>query len=144
MTNAEASIQGLLPVSQVDVKERFYRHFQQECTQLQEQIAALESISLVGGEKQDAIAHILGGITSLSNEVLDSTGFLPAYDQATYSRVSHYPSFDIIIFTHPTRLSKRSKRLYKRPELNLPQKQDSNSRLGKRTARRYQSTMQQN
>jgi hypothetical protein len=90
MASAEATPKAQLPVPspipQVDIKERFYRHFQQECTQLQEQITALEGISLVGGEKQDAVDHVLAGITSLSNEVLDSAGFIPAYDQATYSR----------------------------------------------------------
>jgi len=72
---------------QVDIKERFYRHFQEECTELQEQIAQLEGYSLVGGEKQDAIDHVLSGISRLSNEVSDSSGFVPAYDQRIYSQV---------------------------------------------------------
>ena len=73
---------------QQDPREKFYRHFQQECTEIQEKIGALEGYSIVGGEKQDAIDHVLASITRLSNEVSDSTEFIPAHDQATYSRVS--------------------------------------------------------
>jgi flagellar biosynthesis chaperone FliJ len=73
---------------QTDRKELFYRHFQQECTELQEQIVKLEDYSLVGGEKQDAIDHVLAGISRLANEVQDSSEFIPAYDQRIYSQVS--------------------------------------------------------
>ncbi|KAH7369879.1 tubulin-specific chaperone-like protein c [Rhexocercosporidium sp. MPI-PUGE-AT-0058] len=57
-------------ISQSDINQRFYRHFQAECTELQEQIAQLENYSLVGGEKQDAIDHVSSGITRLSNEAI--------------------------------------------------------------------------
>lgn len=78
-------------ISQSDINQRFYRHFQAECTELQEQIAQLENYSLVGGEKQDAIDHVNSGITRLSNEVSDASGFVPAYDQRVYSQViPHY------------------------------------------------------
>ena len=87
MENPVAPIQqSAMPQS--DLKERFYRYFQQECTELQDQIAQLENHSLIGGEKQDAIDHVLAGISRLSNEVSDSSGFIPAYDQRIYSRVS--------------------------------------------------------
>lgn len=78
-------------ISQSDINQRFYRHFQAECTELQEQIAQLENYSLVGGEKQDAIDHVNSGITRLSDEVSDASGFVPAYDQRVYSQViPHY------------------------------------------------------
>jgi len=72
--------------SQTDVKERFYRYFQQECTQLQDQIGRLGEYSLVGGEKQDAIDHVLSGISRLANDVKDSSEYITAYDQRTYSQ----------------------------------------------------------
>lgn len=74
-------------LTQADIKERFYRHFQQECTELQEQISLLEDYSLVGGEKQDAIDHVLSGISRLSDEVSDSSAMIPAYDQRIYAQV---------------------------------------------------------
>ena len=48
----------------------------------------LESRSLIGGERQDAIDHCLAGISRLSNEVTDASGFIPAYDQRTYGQVT--------------------------------------------------------
>ena len=83
-----APIQQPSVLTHADVKDRFYRHFQQECTEIQDQIALLGDYSLVGGEKQDAIDHVLAGISRLSNEVSDSSGFIPAYDQRIYSQVS--------------------------------------------------------
>jgi hypothetical protein len=78
--------------SGIDIKERFYRYFQQEVTQLQEQIERLGEYSLIGGEKQDAIDHVLSGISRLANDVKDSSEEITAYDQRTYSQVS-LPSF---------------------------------------------------
>lgn len=69
-----------------DVKERFYRHFQGEVTDLQQRISQLGNLSLVGGERQDATDYCLASITRLSNEVADATDYLPAYDQRTYSQ----------------------------------------------------------
>ncbi|KAL3426218.1 tubulin binding cofactor C [Phlyctema vagabunda] len=69
-----------------DVKEKFYRYFQEEATDLQEQMSQLANFSIVGGERQDAVDHCLAGISRLSNEVADATGFIPAYDQRTYSQ----------------------------------------------------------
>jgi hypothetical protein len=51
-------------------------------------MSLLESYALVGGERQDAIDHCLAGISRLSNEVTDATGFIPAYDQRTYAQAS--------------------------------------------------------
>ncbi|CAD6443049.1 9afd7a0d-7f1b-47ac-9709-d2298b6eba43 [Sclerotinia trifoliorum] len=72
--------------SSQDVKERFYRHFQEEVTDLQQRIGQLGNLSLVGGERQDATDYCLASITRLSNEVVDATDYLPAYDQRTYSQ----------------------------------------------------------
>jgi len=73
-------------MQQSDIKERFYRYFQHEVIELQEQMGELESRSLIGGERQDAIDHCLAGISRLSNEVTDASGFIPAYDQRTYGQ----------------------------------------------------------
>jgi len=70
-----------------EIKERFYRHFQHEATELQDQMGQLKNHSLIGGERQDAIDHCLAGITRLSNEVTDASAFIPPYDQRTYGQV---------------------------------------------------------
>lgn len=54
---------------------------------IQDQIAQLSTFAAVGGERQDAVEHILGGISRLSSEVADAADYLPAYDQRTYSDV---------------------------------------------------------
>ncbi|TVY45464.1 Tubulin-folding cofactor C, partial [Lachnellula subtilissima] len=72
--------------SQSDLKDRFYRYFQEACTELQEKMAQLESLSLVGGERKDAVDHLLAEISRLTNEVADLTGSVPAYDQRIYSQ----------------------------------------------------------
>jgi hypothetical protein len=69
-----------------DVKERFYRYFQHEATELQEQMGQLENHPLIGGERQDAIEHCLAGISRLSNEVTDASSYIPPYDQRTYGQ----------------------------------------------------------
>ncbi|RFU24570.1 hypothetical protein B7463_g11767, partial [Scytalidium lignicola] len=71
---------------QTDMKERFYRYFQEEVTDLQDQMSRLENYSAFGGERQDAIDYCLAGIARLSNEVTDASTFIPAYDQRTYAQ----------------------------------------------------------
>ncbi|KXX76764.1 Tubulin-folding cofactor C [Madurella mycetomatis] len=71
----------------MDSKERFYRQFQDSAAALQDQITQLSTFATVGGERQDAIEHILSGISRLSNEVADAADYVPAYDQRTYSDV---------------------------------------------------------
>lgn len=91
----------------MDSKERFYRQFQDSVAgaflvskpfyatlltrihlqALQDQITQLSTFAAVGGERQDAIEHILSGISRLSNEVADAADYVPAYDQRTYSNV---------------------------------------------------------
>ncbi|KAK1705133.1 tubulin binding cofactor C [Colletotrichum lupini] len=81
------AVGGGLPVTKMqDPKERFYHHFQEEVTGLQEQIDNVSSISQVGGERQDAIDHILAGISNLSNEVADASDYVPSYDQRNYAQ----------------------------------------------------------
>jgi hypothetical protein len=80
--------------SKSEVKERFYRFFQEEATELQEQMSQLEDLSLIGGERADAIDHCLAGITRLSDEVADAADFIPAYDQRTYSQVRSSDSLE--------------------------------------------------
>ncbi|KZL80403.1 tubulin binding cofactor c [Colletotrichum incanum] len=78
---------GTFPVTKMqDPKEKFYRHFQDEVTILQEQINGIGSIAQVGGERQDAIDHILAGISNLSNEVADASDYVPSYDQRNYAQ----------------------------------------------------------
>ncbi|TVY84767.1 Tubulin-folding cofactor C, partial [Lachnellula suecica] len=72
--------------SQSDLKDRFYRYFQEQCTGMQEQMGQLESYSLIGGERKDAVDHLNAGISRLSTEVADLTGSVPAYDQRIYSQ----------------------------------------------------------
>ncbi|KAH7094935.1 tubulin-specific chaperone-like protein c [Paraphoma chrysanthemicola] len=71
--------------SEVGLKERFFRYFQHEVTALQEQIQRLNSMSVAGGERNDAVDHCLAGIDRLSHEVKDASSYIPAYDQRTYS-----------------------------------------------------------
>jgi hypothetical protein len=52
-----------------------------------DQIGQLGSFASVGGERQDAIEHVLAGISRLSNEVADASEYVPSYDQRTYSEV---------------------------------------------------------
>ncbi|RDW73826.1 TBCC-domain-containing protein [Coleophoma crateriformis] len=77
---------GASSMQESEIKEKFYRYFQEEVTELQEQMGQLANFSLVGGERQDAIDHCLAGITRLADEVADATGFIPAYDLRTYSQ----------------------------------------------------------
>ena len=47
----------------------------------------LEFHSAVGGERKDAVEHLVAAISRLSDEVADLTGLVPAYDQRIYSQV---------------------------------------------------------
>lgn len=47
----------------------------------------LADTALIGGERSDATDHCLAGITRLSSEVKDASGYLPSYDQRTYAQV---------------------------------------------------------
>lgn len=56
--------------------------------ELQDQIDELESVSAVAGERQEAIDHVLAGISKLQHEVSDAAEFTPSYDRKQYSDVS--------------------------------------------------------
>lgn len=140
MENPVAPIQQPSVLVQADIKDRFYRHFQQECTEIQEQIALLEDYSLVGGEKQDAINHVLSGISRLSTEVSDSSGLIPAHDQRIYAQVRLIQLL-IRTFSNLSRQSKHLKRNLKKPAPSLPQDQDSSSRPPRRTHLLFLLTM---
>lgn len=71
--------------SKMDPKQRFYRHFLDSETSLRDDIAQLHSFAAFGGERQDAIDHVLAGISKLQNEVADAGEFTPAYDRKQYS-----------------------------------------------------------
>jgi hypothetical protein len=51
---------------------------------LQDQIAQLESISAIAGDRQSAIDHVLAGLAKLQNQVADAAEFTPAYDRRQY------------------------------------------------------------
>ncbi|KAJ0117247.1 tubulin-specific chaperone c [Diaporthe amygdali] len=70
----------------MDPKERFYRHFEAQATALQEDIANLANISPTGGERKDATDHVLSGISRLTNEVSDASEYAPPRDQMIYGQ----------------------------------------------------------
>ncbi|KAF2466742.1 tubulin-specific chaperone c [Lindgomyces ingoldianus] len=72
------------PPSEASLKERFFRYFQHEVTDLQEQMERLNKTAYAGGERNDAVDHCLAGIERLSHEVKDASSYIPAYDQRTY------------------------------------------------------------
>lgn len=55
---------------------------------LQDQMERLGHTSVIGGERSDAIDHLVAGIARLSSEVNDASSYLPAYDQRTYGEVN--------------------------------------------------------
>ncbi|KAH6955285.1 hypothetical protein FAVG1_05172 [Fusarium avenaceum] len=69
----------------MDPKQRFYHHFQESVTVLQDLVDELPSIATVGGERQEAIDHILASIAKLQNEVSDAADYTPSYDRKQYS-----------------------------------------------------------
>ncbi|KPM44303.1 hypothetical protein AK830_g2279 [Neonectria ditissima] len=71
--------------STMDPKQRFHNHFAESVTGLQELIDELPSIANVAGERQEAIDHILAGISKVQNEASDAADFTPSYDRKQYS-----------------------------------------------------------
>ncbi|CAM1504040.1 Fc.00g016310.m01.CDS01 [Cosmosporella sp. VM-42] len=69
----------------MDPKQRFYHHFLESVTALQDEVDQLPSVANVAGERQDSIDHILAGIAKLQNEVADAAAFTPSYDRKQYS-----------------------------------------------------------
>ncbi|RKF64827.1 Tubulin-specific chaperone C [Erysiphe neolycopersici] len=66
-------------------RDQFNQYFFQQCDQLLDQVSGLHEYSLVGGERQDAIEHVLGGITELSNYIADASDQISSYDKRVYS-----------------------------------------------------------
>ncbi|KAF4966270.1 hypothetical protein FSARC_6003 [Fusarium sarcochroum] len=80
-----ATHQGIFHSVTMDPKQRFYNHFTESVTALQDLVDELPSISNVGGERQEAIDHILASIAKLQNEVSDASDYTPSYDRKQYS-----------------------------------------------------------
>ncbi|KAF2849313.1 hypothetical protein T440DRAFT_469413 [Plenodomus tracheiphilus IPT5] len=72
--------------AEAGLKERFFRHFQDEVKALQAQIDNLKDTSASGGERNEAVDNCFAGIDRLSHEVKDASSYIPAYDQRTYSQ----------------------------------------------------------
>ncbi|KAK4497393.1 hypothetical protein PRZ48_011844 [Zasmidium cellare] len=70
--------------AQPTASEKFFRYFQHEVTDLQDQMSRIENTASSGGERADAVDHCLSAIARLSNEVQDASSYIPAYDQRTY------------------------------------------------------------
>ncbi|TID14436.1 TBCC-domain-containing protein [Venturia nashicola] len=66
-------------------KDRFFDHFKQETSTLQEQIDNLSKISSTGTARLDAVNQSLASITKLQREVSDASSQLPAHNQKSYS-----------------------------------------------------------
>ncbi|WPG98039.1 TBCC-domain-containing protein [Acrodontium crateriforme] len=62
--------------------EKFFRYFQHEVTDLQDQMNRFSNLG--AAERADAVDHCLAGIARLSSEVNDASAYIPAYDQRTY------------------------------------------------------------
>nr|POF02292.1 tubulin-folding cofactor c [Quercus suber] len=56
-----------------------------QITDIQNDITRLSSHSPTGGERNDAIDHVLASIARLGTEVNNASSYLPAYDQRTYN-----------------------------------------------------------
>ena len=76
--------QTLHLTGKMEPKERFYRHFLDEVSDIQDQIAQLESMSNIAGDRQSAIDHVLAGLAKLQNSVADAADYTPAYDRRQY------------------------------------------------------------
>ncbi|KAH0845857.1 tubulin-specific chaperone c [Fonsecaea pedrosoi] len=72
------------PLGELSHQQRFFNFFQHEITALQDEMDRLSETALIGGERSDAMDHCLAGITRLSGEVKDASGYIPPYDQRTY------------------------------------------------------------
>ncbi|KAH7393975.1 tubulin-specific chaperone-like protein c [Phaeosphaeria sp. MPI-PUGE-AT-0046c] len=74
-----------LAQGELGLKEGFYRDFQLQVAELQEQIDKL-NVTSAGSERIEAIDDCLAGIDRLSYEVKDASTYIPAYDQRSYSQ----------------------------------------------------------
>ncbi|EUC39379.1 hypothetical protein COCCADRAFT_80954 [Bipolaris zeicola 26-R-13] len=72
-------------MSETNLKETFYRKFQDDVASLEAQISSLPDTPTASHERNEAIEQCLAGIDRLSHDVMDASSYLPAYDQRTYS-----------------------------------------------------------
>ncbi|EMD96929.1 hypothetical protein COCC4DRAFT_24875 [Bipolaris maydis ATCC 48331] len=72
-------------MSESNLKETFYRKFQDDVASLGSQISSLPDTPAASRERNEAIEQCLAGIDRLSHDVMDASSYLPAYDQRTYS-----------------------------------------------------------
>lgn len=57
---------------------------------LQELISQLQDIAPVAGERQDAVEHILAGVSRLQQEVVDVKDLLPAYELRNFTNAAKH------------------------------------------------------
>ncbi|GKU15845.1 unnamed protein product [Fusarium langsethiae] len=100
----------------MDPKQRFYYHFLKSVTVLQDLIDGLPSIASVGGERQEAIDHILASIAKLQNEVADAADYTPSYDRKQYSET--IKTLQDKLNDTITRITPKSKFQFRRPKTN--------------------------
>jgi hypothetical protein len=83
---------------------------------LQDLIDELPSIANVGGERQEAIDHILASIAKLQNEVADAADYTPSYDRKQYSET--IKTLQDKLNETITRITPKSKFQFRRPKTN--------------------------
>ncbi|CAG7565572.1 unnamed protein product [Fusarium equiseti] len=111
-----ATHQVILQSATMDPKQRFYHHFLESVTVLQDLIDELPSIANVGGERQEAIDHILASIAKLQNEVGDAADYTPSYDRKQYSET--IKTLQDKLNETITRITPKSKFQFRRPKTN--------------------------
>jgi hypothetical protein len=111
-----ATHQVILQSATMDPKQRFYHHFLESVTVLQDLIDELPSIANVGGERQEAIDHILASIAKLQNEVADAADYTPSYDRKQYSET--IKTLQDKLNETITRITPKSKFQFRRPKTN--------------------------
>lgn len=111
-----ATHQVILQSATMDPKQRFYHHFLESVTVLQDLINELPSIANVGGERQEAIDHILASIAKLQNEVADAADYTPSYDRKQYSET--IKTLQDKLNETVTRITPKSKFQFRRAKTN--------------------------
>ncbi|KAL2057602.1 hypothetical protein ABVK25_001986 [Lepraria finkii] len=76
------------PNKAASIKVDFYRRFQHEETVLQEQMTRLKDATLQEIDRASLTAQCQSTISQLSDLVKDTSIYLPAYDQRTYSTLT--------------------------------------------------------
>ncbi|KAL3594649.1 hypothetical protein FPOAC2_08965 [Fusarium poae] len=111
-----ATHQVTLQPAIMDPKQRFYHHFLKSVTVIQDLIDGLPSIASVGGERQEAIDHILASIAKLQNEVVDAADYTPSYDRKQYSET--IKTLQDKLNETITSITPKSKFQFRRPKTN--------------------------